>query len=294
MKRSLKHLPIEKQHDLNEIVKFVIDSRSVEMIILFGSFARGDWVEDKYVENGTTYEYKSDYDLLFVVKSEEMAHKYKAAKRLKQKILRDVNPGTSVNVIYHGIEYLNSEIEDGNYFFNDILKEGIRLYHSKKFLLSKPKQLSTKDRIRKAELYFNEWLKSANVFFKTFNYNFKDKDYKEAVFLLHQATERFYMTVLLVLTDYKPKIHDLDELNVRTCRLDARFKTIFPRKTDEEERMFTLLRKAYIDSRYKIGYEIKKVELEYLSERVKNLRNLSEEVCKEKIEQWKLDLVASC
>lgn len=294
MKRSLKHLPIEKQHDLNEIVKFVIDSRSVEMIILFGSFARGDWVEDKYVENGTTYEYKSDYDLLFVVKSEEMAHKYKAAKRLKQKILRDVNPGTSVNVIYHGIEYLNSEIEDGNYFFNDILKEGIRLYHSKKFVLSKPKQLSTKDRIRKAELYFNKWIESANRFFENYTFNFKKEYCNEAAFLLYQTTERYFMTVLLVLTDYKPKIHDLEELNVRTCRLDARFKTIFPRKTDEEERMFTLLRKAYIDSRYKIGYEIKKGDLEYLSSRTKLLRNLTEEVCKEKIEQWKLDLVASC
>jgi predicted nucleotidyltransferase len=30
------------------------------MIILFGSYARGTWVEDKYTERGNVYEYKSD------------------------------------------------------------------------------------------------------------------------------------------------------------------------------------------------------------------------------------------
>ncbi len=39
----------------------------IETVILFGSYARGNWVEDKYVEKGITYEYKSDYDLLIVL-----------------------------------------------------------------------------------------------------------------------------------------------------------------------------------------------------------------------------------
>jgi predicted nucleotidyltransferase len=37
------------------------------MIILFDSYARGSWVEDTYVENGNTYEYKNDYDLLIIL-----------------------------------------------------------------------------------------------------------------------------------------------------------------------------------------------------------------------------------
>lgn len=286
MKRSIKHLPIEKQNELNEIVKFVVESRSVEMIILFGSYARGDWVEDRYKENGTTYEYKSDYDLLFVVDSEEKAHRHKAAKRLKQKIMKKVDPDTPVNVIYHGIEYLNAEIEDGNYFFTDILKEGIRLYHSKKYVLAKPKKLGPKDRQRKAKLYYEQWIESAHVFESHFNYGFQNETLKEAIFLLHQAAERYYMTVLLVFTDYKPKIHDLEELHNRACKQDARFKTVFPRQTPEEIQMFNLLKKAYIDARYKIDYKVTKEELDYLSERIKLLRDLTEQVCTEKIKQF--------
>ena len=257
------------------------------MIILFGSYARGDWVEDKYVENGTTYEYKSDYDLLVVVEDEKKAHRSKFAKRLKRKILKNVTIDTAINIIYHGIDYLNSEIEDGNYFFTDILKEGIRIYHNKNYVLTKPKPLSAKDRVRKAQTYFDRWFKSANSFLIDYQNGFDRTDYNKAAFELHQATERFYMTVLLVFTDYKPKIHDLEELDTKTRRLDARFKTVFPRNTEEEERLFTLLKKAYIDSRYKMGYEIRKGELEYLSERTKQLQMLTEKVCREKIDQLK-------
>lgn len=285
MKRSIRHLPQNKKDELQAIVSYIIEKKSVEMVILFGSYARGNWVEDKYVENGTTYEYKSDYDLLVVVEDEERASRVNPAKRLRQKIRRNIELTAPINLIYHGIDYLNSEIEDGNYFFTDILKEGVRLYHSKKHVLAKPKQLTTKDRIRKAQIYFDKWFVSANDFFETFKFDFNREKLNQAVFLLHQATERYYMTALLVFTDYKPKTHDLDELNNKTQKLDVRFKTVFPKQTEEEERLFTLLKKAYIDSRYKMEYAIKKEELEYLSERVKVLQNLTEKICKEKIEQ---------
>ncbi len=287
MKRSIRHLPPEKQHELNEIVSYVVESRSVEMIILFGSYARGDWVEDKYIENGTTYEYKSDYDLLFVVDSEDKAHRYKAAKKLKQKILKKVELSTSVNVIYHGVDFLNAELEEGSYFFTDVLKEGIRLYHSKRFVLSKPRPLKLENRVEKAELYFEKWLESANEFFWGYEQYLNKGSFNVAAFNLHQSAERYYMTTLLVYTDYKPKTHDLSGLHIQTCKQNKRFKAIFPQQTEEEIRMFTLLKKAYIDSRYKIGYEIKKEELEYLSGRVEQLRDLTEEVCKEKIGQMK-------
>lgn len=39
------------------------------MIILFGSYARGKYVEDRYISQGITYEYISDYDFLVVTKN---------------------------------------------------------------------------------------------------------------------------------------------------------------------------------------------------------------------------------
>ena len=38
------------------------------MLILFGSYARGDWVNDRYVEGNIVYSYQSDFDLLVVTR----------------------------------------------------------------------------------------------------------------------------------------------------------------------------------------------------------------------------------
>ena len=46
MKTSLDHLPARKQTQLQGIVRVIRELAEVEMIVLFGSHARGDWGED--------------------------------------------------------------------------------------------------------------------------------------------------------------------------------------------------------------------------------------------------------
>ncbi len=64
---------------------------------------------------------------------------------------------------------------------------------------------------------------------------------------------------------------------------DQRF-AVFPKTTDIEKHLFELLKRAYVDARYKMDeYKITKGELDYLSERVNDLKQLTEEICKAKI-----------
>jgi HEPN domain-containing protein len=104
-----------------------------------------------------------------------------------------------------------------------------------------------------------------------------------AIFLLHQAAESYYSAIHLVFTDYKPKTHDLRDLNQQACYADARFKTVFPDQTENDKRRFTLLVKAYIDSRYKLGYAVHPPDLAWLAERVKLLMELTGKICQERI-----------
>ena len=85
-------------------------------------------------------------------------------------------------------------------------------------------------------------------------------------------------------TDYRPKEHDLERLDLRVKNCDPRF-AVFPHSTDEEKRLFDLLRRAYVDARYKMDeYSISKGELDYLAEKVERLKGLTERLCQEKIE----------
>jgi len=109
---------------------------------------------------------------------------------------------------------------------------------------------------------------------------------KIAIFILHQAAERFFAAILLVFTDYKPQTHDLNVLYKEACYHDSRFKIVFPQATAEEKRLFTILVKAYIDSRYKMGYSITAEDLQYLITRVFILKTLTEELCLERIDKF--------
>src|SRR5689334_13058330 len=69
MKTSLSHLPISKQQEIQRIAEIIREVVNPEMIILFGSYAKGTYVEDRYRgKDGIEYEYISDYDFLVVTK----------------------------------------------------------------------------------------------------------------------------------------------------------------------------------------------------------------------------------
>lgn len=147
-------------------------------------------------------------------------------------------------------------------------------------------------RSEKAGEYFEDWFESANRFLSTYYIHIEksksDIEYlKDASFNLHQAAERFYISILLVFTDYKGKTHDLEVLDKACSDEDLRFRDAFPRTTKEEQDLFQLLREAYIGSRYKRDFKITKEELEYLAGRVEVLKELADTVCNEKINYFK-------
>lgn len=282
----MAHLPQHIQDELQSISGTIVQLVNPEMLILFGSYSRNNWVEGhRYIENGITYEYKSDYDILVVTKTaQEMPPKL--GKEIRRRIKKAENLQTTPHIIFHDIKFLNNELSDGHYFFVDIVKEGIMLYNTGNYELATPRILNATERAKQAQVYFDEWFKSAGEFLIDSQNAFDRGSYNNSIFHLHQATERYFMTVLLVFTHYKPKTHDLNDLNKQAGYADARFKSIFPNHTDEEKRLFELLVKSYIDSRYKLGYTINPADLQWLGQRVQLLKEMVEEVCREKIKEF--------
>jgi HEPN domain-containing protein/predicted nucleotidyltransferase len=286
VKTSLEILPKDKQEELRRVVEIIREEFKPEMIILFGSHARGNWVEDAYIgEDGHYYKYRSDFDIYVLMHSHDDARKVNRRKSLRDKLRAEIR--TPVQIISDNLHYFNSCLKEGRYFFTDIKEEGILLYDSGRIKLAEPRKLTVEERIKLAEEYFQEWFESASEFFISFQANFERGSYKLAAFELHQVVERLYSTVLLVLTNYKPKGHDIEEYGVLAASQEPVFNTVFPRDTQEQEHRFELLRKAYVEARYEKNYTITKEDLEWLAERVKQLQTLTGEVCKKWIESLK-------
>ncbi|MFH1615437.1 MAG: HEPN domain-containing protein [Planctomycetota bacterium] len=287
MKKSLTHLPQHKQDELELIRDIILEKiPDVRMIVLFGSYARGDWVEDTHLEGHTTHVYQSDFDILVTTKSKKTAENSDAHDRVEKAIAATNKIKTPHSIIYHNFNYVRQMITEGRYFFTDIKKEGIHLYRTGKHRLGKIKKLKPEERKQIAENDFKQWFSSAKGFYSMYEAALKKREYKIAAFQLHQATERFYSAITLVFINYRFRTHDIELLGIKAVSYDPEFAKAFPQDTQPHRKAFTLLKKAYIDARYKKNYKITKKQLEYLASRVKVLQKLTKKICTAKIDSF--------
>ena len=292
MKTKLNHLPTEKYEELSHIKKKIqqVYDTHLHMIILYGSYARGDFVvKHEYKEDHTTYSYESDFDIMVIVDTPQIASSLELFHKVNQKILKCKAITVKVQLIVEDICNVNEALSLGRYFYRDIKKEGILLYDSKTYTLAKPRKLSPEERKQMALEDYEVWMDNYSLSIETYityRDSFKktpaNKYLKGAAFQLHQASEQLLTAVALVHTDYRPKEHSIQKL-IQYCHpVDKRFQAVFPRKTEEENRLFNLLEKAYIDARYKKGYRITEAELDYLGEKVGKLESLVVLICRPK------------
>ena len=131
-------------------------------------------------------------------------------------------------MISDSVKFFNENLREGRYFFIDILKEGILLYDSGRSRLEEPKELTVEQRLKLSEEYFESWSAKVTDFFENYAFSFNNGKYSIAAFLLHQTTEHLYSTILLVLTTYKPRGHDL-RITENWPRAWTLYSTLFSR-----------------------------------------------------------------
>lgn len=300
MRTDLDHLPANKRSELERIAAILFEefdaakahrshahrrNGQILKVILFGSYARGDWVADPV--GG----YYSDYDLLVVVDHEDLTdvveYWAKADERLLQEVTITKRISAPVNFIVHSLADVNEKLRLGRYFFLDILKDGVALHEAPGHEFEQPEPLSQKAALAEAEGHFANWFQTATDFAEGAEFYRAKGSSNLAAFSLHQATERLYVCLLLVLTLYSPKSHRLNFLRSQAERLEPSLADAWPRSTRFEQRGFELLRRAYVEARYSPNYKISSEELAWLSERVGLLQRLVQEACQGRLSALK-------
>ncbi len=296
MNSGLDHLPEGKRRELAHVAETVrtgfaeaISSRTqprfragkLLKIVLFGSYARGDWVEDPVGR------YFSDYDLLVVVNHDDLTDIAEFWEATENRLLADLSAGTElrtpVSLIYHSLEDVNDKLRLGRYFFMDILRDGIVLFEEPGFPFVEPMPLSREEALKETRDYFDEWFESARRRLEIATEDLAKGYLKEAAFDFHQATERFYHCLFLTRTLWSPKTHALNRLRDMAEELEPALKDVWPRAGRFEKRCYALLRDAYVKARYSPSYRISADELTWIAERVKVLQTLVKSACEARI-----------
>lgn len=296
MRDQLDHLPDTKQRELADVVRILFEEfdaatrtgnqpftkqARIFKIVLYGSYARGDWVDDPI--GG----YRSDYDILIVVNDEKLCdfeYWSSAEDRLMREVTIAKTLSAPVNFVVHSLTDTNNQIIKGRPFFLDVVKQGVALYEAEGHPFALPGRLPPEQARTEAQGHFDEWFSSAAAFARGAQFYIDDGRPKEAAFNYHQSVERFYHCSLLVLTLYSPKSHKLNFLRSLAEDMAPALIPAWPRDDKHSRRCFELLRQAYVNARYSPHYTISEDELAWLGERVAVLQTLVESVCQERLD----------
>ena len=298
MRTDLDHLPLRQQRELQRVVEMLhgefADATAlattgwkkngrIEKIVLFGSYARGGWVDEHRVGGG----YKSDFDILIIVNTKKLADKVEFWAPIEDRLIRETISGKikrEVNIIVHSLQEVNNALSEGQYFFSDIVEQGILLYNLKGAKpFATPKPLTPEKALEVAERYYEYKMAKANSALAAYTATFNIQEWNEAAFNLHQAVERLYDCYLLVRTNYSPLSHNIKHLRSLCEGHEDRLIEAWPRAPKRNRSKFELLKRAYVEARYSEHYKITPEELEWLAERVEVLTSLVKMACEEHI-----------
>ncbi|MDI1325617.1 MAG: HEPN domain-containing protein [Brevundimonas sp.] len=255
-------------------------------IILFGSYARADWVDEP--ENG----YLSDFDLLIVVSHEKLTNIADYWWNAEDQILRDPTIGRTVNIIVHDFEEVNGALRRGEYFWTDIVRDGVTLYDVPGHPLAVPLPMTPVDAVAAAERFAESklidlagWLEDAGSWVRRASEGQHAR--KRAAFHLHQAVETAYACFLLVHTFYFPRSHNIKFLRSLAEDVDTRLVEAWPRAQRADRRRFELLKRAYVEARYSDQYDASPEDLQWLMERARRLRDIVADLCESRAAELK-------
>lgn len=296
VKTDLEHLPAKQQRELERVRTTLLSefeaalaaggggtqpwrrNGKVLKIVLFGSYARDDWVDEP--DNG----YRSDFDLLVIVSHEKLTDIADYWYVAEDKILRDPSIGRTVNIIVHTMAEVNQALSRGEYFWTDILRDGVVLYELPGYPLAQARPPTAEDAHAFAERHFEEkfadvdvWLREAAQHIAVIPSGRRSR--KHAAFRLHQATEAAYACFLLVHTFYFPRSHNVKFLRSLAEDRDKRLVAAWPREQRADRRRFELLKRAYVEARYSDQYDVSAEDLAALAACVTRLRDLVEQFC---------------
>lgn len=246
-------------------------------IILYGSMARGKPVRD--LNTG----YRSDFDLLVVVDrrtltDDDLWYPARDALDLEASLGATRYP---YNLVVHDLCDVNDQLHRGRPFFVDVNRDGIILYEYDTKELAKPGNLSEAEKLEEAHENFAQWYDASTRRLRGAKFYISDNSPRQAAFDLHQAVESAYHCLLLTLTLYSPKLHNIKVLRSWAEGLDARLIPIWPRKTRYERRAFNALQRAYVEARYSKHYRITKELLDEATASVAQLQAIVKMVCEE-------------
>lgn len=268
---AISHITDDQSTALQRKVSQIAEETNAEMIVCFGLRTLHGFVWSSFLQ--VSVEMRSlECDLVILTREKEKRKR----DRLSDSVMKHNNASFKFTVLVHGIEAISDELKEGHYFFASLFQRGEILFDSQKFCPRAPQLIPPT--VAQVTACWTRKYDLAHRFFQGATYALQQGWNDHAVFMLHQAVEHACTALIKAYLGYRASSHNLSRLLSIVENFSFHNVTVFPRITPGEVRLFTVLEKAYSDSRYNEQYSVStetadalKVEVEAFMETARAL-----------------------
>jgi len=281
-------LPRQQQQVLAELIQKVVTAVQPEKIICYGirSIDTHEWgcfSNDGAVKDTT----RLKLDLLIIAPATKGQTEQDISFAAEQqcKALADVF------CVTHKIHSVKEGLANGNPFYSTLYHKGLLIYDSGQTELHSPSQMPAPLlELPIIEAIWLKWYGLALHFYKSAvdSQHFERPDL--TAFMLHQAVEHTCGALIRVFSGYRPNTHNLTRLLMMVENFTQKITQVFPRSTREEEELYGIIQRAYLDARYKDNYTVPAGSLDLLIRRVHELQSIAASLYAEKLALYSLPL----
>jgi HEPN domain-containing protein len=246
------------------LVDLIVNAANPAMIFLLGASLHRRRSESIFQQVAPTSQHMADYFLLILMEG----FNNKEAHEWQDKIETHCKTWMPITTIVLQTTIFEEWLKEGHQFAAKVQQSAVVIYNSASYNLPLSQTANHDLSANSTEKHLTEGLTKAKEFLAGSELFRIRKQHAMSAFMLHQSTEQALRTLLKVGTGYHANTHSIERLLRYAGLVSYQLPDIFPQKTEEDKRLFSLLQKAYIDTRYKEDYKISNGDLLHLTEKV--------------------------
>lgn len=254
----------------SRLVNLIKEAVSPDMIFVLGITRNNRFIESIFSQDVCRSEFISAYFLLVLARQDVDTTIVKCQERIEQ--LCQAIVSTTCLLVDTGI--FNQWLYEGHGFAKAVVSSIEPIYKAENICLGPIGENNSEIEKKKRETHYREGLSRSQEFIAGAELFRIRKQYKLAMFMLHQSVEQVLGTMVKIGMGYYCCTHSIDRLLRYAGFVFAEIHEIFPRNNEVEKRLFLLLQKAYIDSRYGVDYSVGYIDLDDVTKRVKTLYDI--------------------
>ena len=252
------------------LTRLILQAAPAVRIFLLGTTQAKHRTASIFTSDTLQNETKEHYYVLVLVKRNREAS-YNCVQEKIEAVCFPVSPVTAIVLDF---EQFNSWLSEGHPFACRVTAKALVLFEDMSMSLADALAVDCEAEKKARETAYSQGLNKVEEFLAGVDlYRIREQN-KMAAFMLHQAAESALLTILKISLGLTVNSHNLDKL-ARYCSLaTSSVADILKRNSENEKRLFQLLQRAYIETRYREDYYINTPDLLNITGKIRLLQEV--------------------